>query len=162
MKTCGHFQLFSAIFCPNWDCQMQVSHLKCISINSGIHSPATAFSCNAFRVFRENPRFVVLGQKGRRRRSCSYGCYLVEIREQKRKNICFTQPFSLPWRKQTTAKTLRSQNSNQVANRWIQSYYFNLNVVHFEIAYFERHEFLYSRVRDGRPPQIKVTLVKIW
>lgn len=34
----------------------------------------TAFSCNTFCLFWKYPRFVVLGQKGRRRRSCTYRC----------------------------------------------------------------------------------------
>ena len=39
-----------------------------------IHPYATLSVCNAFCLFQENPSFFVLGQKGRRRRSCSYCC----------------------------------------------------------------------------------------
>ena len=41
---------------------------------SGIHPYATLSVCNAFCLFQENPSFFVLGQKGRRRRRCSYCC----------------------------------------------------------------------------------------
>lgn len=54
---------------------------------------AMAFVCNTFPFFRENPRFVVLGQKEKLRRSCFYGCTGM-IREWKKRNAHVFRKFS--------------------------------------------------------------------
>ena len=42
----------------------------------------------------------------------------VEIRDRKKNNGRFTKPFSFFWRKQTTAKTLRSRSLIQLKHLW--------------------------------------------
>jgi|OM-RGC.v1.033963229 hypothetical protein len=60
---------------------------------------------------------VSLGRKGRRRRSCSYSCEW-RFENRKKKNACFTKPFSFSSRKQNVALLIFDSSLGGVGGRW--------------------------------------------